>query len=347
MILIADVHLGQQSFARDDQKLRIISDLLEKEGVIILGDLFHTKNPSARLRKAFIESVYQKKNNVTIIGGNHDMTNDGIHPLSSESLLPSNINLIGSLVIDGLSVLKFYKDGDKKSEGHLLHGFDLNNRFGNLFQHLEKASNVNHVLFSHFLLSGSKLKTGHTLESSITIDMLSKYFSLIFLGDVHQHQTIEKDSCKVVYVGSLLRNDFKAASSGYIELNDDLSWEYIPIEDCVYIQEIAEVDNIGVKSKKTRIETEISEGEVPKGDKYPAGSFVRFDLRGSLGWYNDVKPKLESEHKKCKTFFNFMPTSSDSERLDYEYTDYEKLLVDEAKKNNLMEVHQELVKECN
>ena len=136
MILIADVHLGQQSFARDDQKLRIISDLLEKEGVIILGDLFHTKNPSARLRKAFIESVYQKKNNVTIIGGNHDMTNDGIHPLSSESLLPSNINLIGSLVIDGLSVLKFYKDGDKKSDGHQLHADHIKNRFGNLIQHL-------------------------------------------------------------------------------------------------------------------------------------------------------------------------------------------------------------------
>ena len=328
MILIADIHLGQQSFARDDQKLRIISDLLEKDDVIILGDLFHTKNPPARLRKSFIESVYQKKNNITIIGGNHDMTNDGIHPLSSESLLPSNINLIGSLVIDGLSVLKFYKDGDKKSEGHLLHGFDLNNRFGNLFQHLEKASNVNHVLFSHFLLSGSKLKTGHTLESSITIDMLSKYFSLIFLGDVHQHQTIEKDSCKVVYVGSLLRNDFKAASSGYIELNDDLSWEYIPIEDHVYIQKI-------------------SEGEAPKEEKHSAGSFVRFDLRGSLGWYNDIKPKLESEYKKCKTFFNFMPTSSDSGRFYYEYTDYGRLLVDEAKKNNLMEVHQELFKECN
>ncbi|MFX0183865.1 MAG: exonuclease SbcCD subunit D [Candidatus Hodarchaeota archaeon] len=314
MILVADIHLGQQGFNRDDEKLKIISDLLEKDNVIILGDLFHTKNPSARLRKTFIESIYQKNNSITVIGGNHDMTNDGIHPLSSESLLPSNI------ILDGDSASKLHP-GNK----FLLHGFDVNNRLKTLLSHFEGSSNDN-ILFSHFLLSGSKLRMGYTLESSITINMLSKYFSLIFLGDVHQHQIIEKDDCKVIYIGSLLRNDFKAASSGYIELYDDLNWKYIPVKDHVYIQEI-------------------NEGEATGSEKYPAGSFVRFDLGGSLGWYNDIKPKLESEYKKCNTFFSFMPTSSDSDRFDYEYTDYEKLLIDEAKKNNLMEVHQELVKE--
>jgi len=322
VILTADIHLGQQSFARDEEKLKTISDLLDKDDVIILGDLFHTKNPPARLRKAFIKAIYQKENLITILGGNHDMTGDGVHPLSSESLLPSNIWLQDTLESHNES--KIDDESSINSSKLFLHGFDIVNRLQDVLNIKNHAKHLN--LFSHFLLSGSKLKTGHTLESSITIDMLSKYFSLIFLGDVHQHQIIEKDDCKVVYIGSLLRNDFKAASSGYIELNDDLSWKYVPIEDHVYIQEIIE-------------------GEAPKEEKYPAGSFVRFDLKGSLGWYNDVKPKLESEYKKCKTFFNFMPTSSDSGRFDYEYTDYEKLLVDEAKKNNLMEVHQELVKE--
>lgn len=276
--LLADIHLGQKKFNRDEEKLSLINDIAKQfEFVFILGDLFYSKIASSRIRKQFVEVVLNNSGTIFyILGGNHDMTEDGYHPLSSESLLPSNIVLDDSLG-------GFISNDSPRI--WLLHGYNLKERLPLLIKKVEQSSSKKNYLFSHFLMSGSRVGSGYQLSSDLKVDNLI-CFDKVILGDIHQQQTFYD---KITYIGSLVRNDFNESSSGYFtyDTEEDL-FNYVELEDRVDIIKLNE-----------------SSSNIPD----VKGHFIRFDIEGSLEFYNKMKIEINKASKDNEVYLNYTPIS--------------------------------------
>lgn len=258
---IADLHLGaKNSKLPKDKQADLTDEMFEKchyffnsiapdfDAVVICGDLFHSKNVSAKIEKHFFACVNDYAKPVIYISGNHDEKTD--FSCECENFIVLN-----------------NKNPKVKINDTVFHCENDN---------LMLEDGTNNVLLLHGNIESS--------QDNDYVDIapyLAMNFDYIALGHTHQVKKFKKKDKIFAYSGSLFSNGFdETGDKGYIEVeiyqNEVKKCNFVPIKQRRY--QICEVD-ISSCSSNSEIVTEIRKGL--KSKNVPNSDIIRVILKGN------------------------------------------------------------------
>lgn len=209
-LIIGDPHFNRLAYSefifdnRTNEKQAVLDFIVRQaEGVdkvIILGDCFNSKTPSAETVKDFtnfIERFGDKR--VYILGGNHDSFSDGRSALDYlKEITNKNWKIITNEIYeeDGMVFAPFFSTS-----------------FLNVATNQEAIDKIlsmlpdGQVLFTHQAISGCKTVSGTLtddfVEPVLPKDIISKKYNLTFAGHIHKWGIYDN----IVLTGSLFTNE--------------------------------------------------------------------------------------------------------------------------------------------
>lgn len=244
-LVISDIHYniwkdkeyGEIRTKATEEFLTKVVSRAHKENVNILfcGDLLHNPNSvsNALLRRAslFFNGLFRKYPKVKIlsISGNHDLdsvnTEIGMANSYIDSfayMYPNIISIDGDMAELGFKVGVFgipYLNFNKGMDVYLKNGLKKLETF-------EKK-----VLLIHTDLPNAADTDGRVVGSDENIPMnMGKFFKgwdLVLSGHIHKHQKLWKDRVIMVGASNHQRITDKGCSMGYLELYDDMSFNFV------------------------------------------------------------------------------------------------------------------------
>jgi len=191
----------------------------EEKNLIIAGDIFHHKNYAhASSEDLFSQFISHFEDwNKYIITGNHDVSDKTENPITLLSHMKhkkyQNLTILepGETLIleDKILLLPWSK-----------------NFLDTLRDKIESNPEIE-VLISHFGVNEAVLSSGLSHVDRITFKDLSVYFKMIILGHYHKPQLLENENSKLIYVGSVVQENWG-------ESNEDKRYIIFDSDSCEY-----------------------------------------------------------------------------------------------------------------
>ena len=172
----------------------------EEKNLIIAGDIFHHKNYAhASSEDLFSQFLFNFEDwNKFIIAGNHDVSDKTDNP----------ITLLSHLKHKNYKNLTILEPGETLILENKILLLPWSKNFLEVLQEkLESYKNLE-VLVGHFGINEAVLSSGLSHVDRITFKDLSLYFKMIILGHYHKPQLLENEHSKLIYVGSVIQENW-------------------------------------------------------------------------------------------------------------------------------------------
>jgi DNA repair exonuclease SbcCD ATPase subunit/DNA repair exonuclease SbcCD nuclease subunit len=333
---LADIHI--RYIERHEEYKVIFEKLLEnikKDGdysssvMVISGDIFHNRDRFVSETLLLFDDFVKKITsliNLFVIVGNHDCFNhsDRLDTVSGISSITNyeNFHLLKKSGIYNFSNITF-------GVSSLLDGMGVP-----LAPTVDE--NITKIALYHGIVSGSTLDNGNKVEEGISSSVFKNY-DLVLLGDIHRRQFLNKDKT-IAYPGSLIQQSYKEElHHGY------LKWD-IPSKKCEFVV----------------LENDYSFMDIPVNQELDLSSikFTKYSrirlIINPLDTEQNVNDKIEEIEKytkvlsikKCMKEMNIKGENKEiiQDNVDFQETSIIKSFVDEDKFEEIMEIHQELLK---
>lgn len=228
LIMTADFHIGQlsDSYIEKNGMERSVNETFNQidciidyaiknkiKTIIIAGDIFEEKNPTAKYYYMFLERLKvlnMKEIETILISGNHDKSNSGISAISPVR----NANFENILVYDDIQVKiinninyifipHVVRNQLKENEEIIEHITQM------IFEYLDTERK--NIVIGHLHYDGAVIgNEQYNLKGGINFfpEVNTRKIKKIFLGHIHKHQRIQKNNTEIIYTGSITRNDF-------------------------------------------------------------------------------------------------------------------------------------------
>jgi hypothetical protein len=205
IIHCADIHIGSSSINFDNLIDATVDKInqLTPNIIVICGDIFHNNDTfTSRDLTIFNRFMHNLRNyQVILIPGNHDLNRhtgeDLLTPIVSQFANVHYLKQSGAIEIAGA---KFYHASFLDSKEKITADISM----------IPDVSK--YILLYHGMVNGIKFSS----DVQITHDIMSK-FACCMLGDVHQHQFIDKVGINACYSGSLTQlNVSESYDKGFV-----------------------------------------------------------------------------------------------------------------------------------
>jgi DNA repair exonuclease SbcCD ATPase subunit/DNA repair exonuclease SbcCD nuclease subunit len=333
---LADIHI--RYIERHEEYKIIFEKLLENirnDGdfsssiMVISGDIFHNRDRFVSETLLLFNDFVKKITNLVnlfVIVGNHDCFNhsDRLDTVSGISSITNynNFHLLKKSGIYNFSNITF-------GVSSLLDGMGIP-----LAPNVDTS--VTKIALYHGIVSGSTLDNGNKIEDGISLSVFKDY-DLVLLGDIHRRQFLNKEKT-VAYPGSLIQQSYKEElHHGY------LKWD-VQTKKCEFIV----------------LENDYSFMDIPVNQTLQLSSinFTKYSrirlIINPLDTEQNVNEKIEEIEKytnvisikKCMKEMNIKDGNKEilQEPVDLQESSIIKSFVEEDKFEEIMEIHQELLK---
>lgn len=297
--------------------------------MVISGDIFHNRDrfvsETLLLFNDFVKKITSFIN-LFVIVGNHDCFNhsDRLDTVSGISSITNyeNFHLLKKSGIYNFSNLTF-------GVSSLLDGMGVP-----VAPIVEE--DITKIALYHGIVSGSTLDNGRNVEEGIFLSVFKGY-DLVLLGDIHRRQFLNKDKT-IAYPGSLIQQSYKEElHHGY------LKWD-VPSKKCEFVL----------------LENDYSFMDIPVNQELDLSTinFTKYSrirlVINPLDTEQNINDKIEEIEKytkiisikKCMKEMNTKEKDKETiqDNVDFQETSVIKSFVDEDKFEEIMEIHQELLK---
>ena len=302
ILVIGDTHFKDGlSYAdyildrREGEKKEILDFIVESSGecgsVVLMGDCFDSKNPTANTVKefvSFIESFGEK--DVYIISGNHSKKGDGTTALDFLKEVknkknwhvmtqPTDIVKIGSLEVGFLPYMLNMQLGVETSE----EGSKV----------IMKALLGGDILFAHHAISSTSIKgikTDLLHEIVLPKDELEKKYKLVVAGHIHEPQ----QNGRTLITGSVFTSEVGETEKFIYTINEDLEIETLKIPSRGIYKVVDPADSTLKKIPDKSIVKAIVTDKAADLEKLQF-SLKRFDAALLIEDYPDERKKMSVE----------------------------------------------------
>ncbi len=299
----ADIHLGVKINKLDKDKSALMKEeqiynikeffkgASDYDVVLICGDLFHSKNITAKIERAFFDGVRTFGKPVLYVEGNHD------NKTPFQENLPENFIIL-----------------DEENNVFSLNGVN--------FYTKSDITNINHDQSNILLLHGNIDNTGD--NDYINIDkFLDLDFDYIALGHIHQYKRFNLGKTILAYPGSLFSNGFdECGQKGFISFDIEdkeiKDFQFVPFIGRKFI--ICNCDITGLYSNTeiiNKISLELNNLSATKND------IIRVILNGKSS--EDSEKSLLLIKDKFNSYFHFEIVDNSTFNIDFEKIKSEKL----------------------
>jgi DNA repair exonuclease SbcCD nuclease subunit len=293
----------------------------EQKNLIIAGDVFHHKNYAHASSKDLLSQFLSFFNdwNIYILAGNHDVSDKTEKPITLFSDLKYNHN-------KNLVILE-------PGECEILENKILLLPWSKNFLDVLKdkiENNKIEVLISHFGINEAVLNSGLSHIDRVAFKDLSEYFKTIILGHYHKPQILRNDRSKLIYVGSVVQENWGESGDEkryiiYDSETDD--YESIPTLYPKYI--LCETDDIEIINNKLKEKSDEDSLKVKTKDEKIYNFCQKNKINCCL-----INPNEESNNDEIKTI-------DLSKNIYVEYLKYKK--IDESLHDVYLEKLTELI----
>ena len=308
---------------RTIEKLKLFNDAvdfaIEKrvDFVTILGDLFNTPNPGAKLRNAIsliLKKLFEARNiKLFILGGNHD-GEEGYYPLSSES------NFVNSICPNMFNVITKNTIFDISGQSFVFIPFTKD--FKNIEDYLKILSenflSKNTIVFGHFPILNYQMDNSFPSPEGVNAGCLNNFYCT-YLGHFHKRSECFKHQ----YIGSPYYIDFKSiegdrgfvysviskenySSKGFVLKDEfiDLSFSDRQFDNISIIEQNG-FDKIISENRSIDINEYLNFNAVDK-------DIIRISLFGNRDWLNLIdQTELKKKFIDAGAFLVFIETKED------------------------------------
>lgn len=246
LLVIGDIHMGRLSYSEyiKDSRLpekQAVLDFIVRQAedvdkVIILGDCFNSKTPSAETVKDFtnfIERFGDKR--VFVIGGNHEISSSGKSALDYlKEITNKNWEIITNEIYeeDGMVFAPFFSTS-----------------FLNVSTNQEAIDKIlsmlpdGQILFTHQAISGCKTVSGTLtddfVEPVLPKDIIAKKYKITFAGHIHKSGIYDN----IILTGSLFTNEVGEKEKFVWKLDGDKYEKFsLPVRKIIKIEDPVKED---------------------------------------------------------------------------------------------------------
>jgi len=216
----------------------IVKTFEDCENIVILGDIFHSKNNSSETNKDFVKFIENfKDKNIYMISGNHSKKGDGKTAIDFLKEIKDRnwnvyTNVATATIKNGTNPLKV--SFVPYMFNHELDVTSSEEASDKLIKMMEGGD----ILFTHHAISGTTfhgIKTESLKEVVLQKIELEKRYSLIMAGHIHDPQEVDK----IVVAGSVFTAEVGEKEKFVWKIKSDLSVEKIKLPG----REIHKVEN--------------------------------------------------------------------------------------------------------
>ena len=215
IIHLADIHVRtykmhdeyKQSFTHtlESIKDKVINYNREEVRIVIVGDIVHQKitisNEQLLLCSWFIDEL-AKIAPVVIIAGNHDL-------LENNSDRMDSITPIVAMCKE--NDITYYKESKCYLDDNIVwcvYSIFEHNKIPNILSgRKELGDDKKYVALYHAPINGVVTDIGYTINHENELDIFDGC-DMGMLGDIHKHQTFERDNKKIAYSSSLIQQNY-------------------------------------------------------------------------------------------------------------------------------------------
>ena len=208
-LLLTDLHFTTTPRGLLDAQKKCVLDIIKQEKpqeVIILGDVFMKRRPSARVLlavKEIVDYLKRKKVNLIILRGNHDSASKADDGITSLSLYNYHADVITEHTVDHMWKRVYIPHYENEE---------------NIIRYLREAPK-GYTIFGHFGYFGCLNSVG---DADFGLS-LSEFHNRTFLGHIHNfNQRYSETSDSVTFLGTSYTTNFsEAGKSNYYAVLED------------------------------------------------------------------------------------------------------------------------------
>lgn len=262
-LIVGDLHLKEKlgyseyvADGREKEKKDVLDAILELskgcDKVVFLGDQLNGRNNPSEVIKEFVKYIERFKQEVFIIGGNHEKVGDGKSAIDFlKEIKNKKWHIITNEVveIDGDVFCPYFYKGELECNTH-------EEASKKLLEMLPAGKN----LFIHHAISGHNIKgirTDELNEIVLPRAKVTKLYENIFCGHLHSAYCDPKNN--VIYAGSIFTNEVNEGAKYVYTMEEGKITEHLlPTREIVKLEN-PDVKTIDSFSKRAILKVVLSE----------------------------------------------------------------------------------------